>query len=415
MLKRGWPPARGRDRRVALVRTAGAAAIAAALLAIGPMSGAPGPLSSPAVGAATSRELPAPPPDGVMGFVVDNFVQPLVPGKEACPDGPALKLRDAYVAGLPPAERERLLRKENEQELERLWKSSAFGPNDTNICSQPDLFDRPLLRTVQSPHAWGLDLDGDGGKGAAGEDGCAQQDFTTPTGEKGIDNQEYRVMGCKLEWRGVDGMPSDVSVGMKQFHASGEWTQVILLKGVDSLVNDDDVEVIYGNTPDRPFVDTKGNFLRGATFTISDVPPRHRNVLRGRIVNGVLSTEPADIKLAETWGQGGARDIRGSRWAWDFRKGRLRLAFQPDGSLRGVLGGYRPIFDLVISPSLGGAGSALVAGIDCAAELATIRKYADGLRDPKTGQCNGISTALQVSATPAFVNDVPARERTAAR
>ena len=62
--------------------------------------------------------------------------------------------------------------------------------------------------------------------------------------------------------------------GMKQHFKSGEWTQVILLKGVDSLENDDEVEVIYANTADRPFVDAKGNFLRGATFSISDTAPR---------------------------------------------------------------------------------------------------------------------------------------------
>jgi hypothetical protein len=202
-------------------------------------------------------------------------------------------------------------------------------------------------------------------------------------------------------------MPSDTSVGMKQFYTSGEWTQVILLKGVDSLVNDDDVEVIYANTPDRPPVDSKGDFLRGASFTISTKPPRHRNVLHGHIRNGVLTTDPADIVLTETWGQGGARDIRGNRGVWDFKKGRLRLVFQSDGSLTGVLGGYRPLFDSVLSESLGGAGSAIVAGLDCSAELATLRKYADGLRDPKTGQCTGISSAQQLTAVPAFVNDAP--------
>jgi hypothetical protein len=277
------------------------------------------------------------------------------------------------------------------------------------------MFDRPLLRTVQSPLGWGLDLDGDKGKGAAGADGCAQQDFTSPTGEKGIDNQEYRALGCTLEWRGKDGMPSDISLGSRQFHTSGEWTQVILLKGVDSLQDDDDVEVIYANTADRPFVDGKGNFLRGATFTVNEEGARHRNVLRGKIVKGVLTTETQDIKLAETWGQGGARDIRGNRGTLDFRKGRLRLAFQPDGSLQGFVGGYKPLFEVISATTLGGAGTALVAGIDCSSYLATARKLADGLRNPKTGQCEGISSAMQVSAVPAFVNDALARQRTAAR
>ncbi|PLK27797.1 hypothetical protein C0V78_04375 [Novosphingobium sp. TH158] len=379
-----------------------------AALAAGSMAGGPRTMTQPAIAESPAQALPAPPANGVMGFVVSDFTPPVIQGKDACPDGPALKLRDSYLAGLDPGERARLTLKENEKELTSRWQATAFGPNGTNLCSQPDMFKRPEMRTVQSKVAWGLDLD-EGGGG----DTCAHEGFTTPTGETGIDNQEYRALGCKLEWRGVDGMTGDQEVGLKQFYSSGEWTQVILLKGVDSLQNDPQVEVIYANTPDRPVIDGKGNWLRGMTFSISDTAPRHRNVLKGKIVNGVLTTEPATIKLAQTWGQGGTRDIRGNRGKWEYHKARIRLAFQPDGSMKGMLGGYRPVFDPILSPSLGGAGSALVAGIDCAAELAALKKLADGLKDPKTGKCTGISGAQRMAAIPAFVNDIP--QRTASR
>lgn len=397
-------------RRTRLIQTALLGTAAAVLMALVPMIGAPGPAGSPAVAQPAVAKLPAPPANGVMGFVIEEFVQPVIQGKDACPNGPALKLRDAYLDTLPPAEEARLRRKENESELTKRWQAYAFGPNGTNVCSQPDMFDRQPMRTVQSKHAWGLDLDAD-----APGDSCQHESFTSPTGERGIDNQEYRVMGCTLEWRGVDGMFGDQQIGMRQFFASGEWTQVLLLRGVDSLQRDDDVEVIYANTPDRPLLDTNGKYLSGVSFAISDKPPRNsRNVLRGRILNGVLTTAPADIKLTQTWGQGGARDLRGNRSKFDYRKGRLRLTFQSDGSLTGLMAGYRPVFDVIVSPSLGGAGSALVAGIDCATNLATLRKYADGLRDPSTGKCTGVSSAQRIRAVPAFVTDVPAL-RTAAR
>ena len=387
-----------------------AGAFAVGLYGIAPLFSGTGSLGSAAIGQPMHSSLPAPPADGVMGFVVSRFIPPIVPGKEACPGGPSPKLRDAYLASLVPAERERLTRKENEKELERNWKLVGLGPNDTNFCSQPDLFDRPLLKTVQSKLAIGLDLDGS----KRGE-GCAHEEFSSPSGDQGIDNQHYRVMGCKLEWRGLDGNQSDQSVGTRQFHASGEWTQVILLRGVDSLQDDDEVEVIYGNTPDRPFIDSKGNFLPGATFTISDKPPRHRNLLKGRIANGVLTTSPARIELTQTWGQGGARDIRGNRGVYDFHEGMLRLTFQPDGTLKGLVGGYQPLFNAILSPALGGAGAVVAAGIDCAAELKTLRKYADGMRDPRTGQCTGISSAMQIEAVPAFVNDVEPRRMSTAK
>ncbi|MDE2595354.1 MAG: hypothetical protein KGL44_00605 [Sphingomonadales bacterium] len=361
-----------------------------------------------AIGPATDAQqsairLPDPPANGVMGFVISEAIPPVVQEPTACPQGTVLKMRDQFLADQPAEERARLSKPENEAELVRKWQATAFGPNGTNICSQPDLFSRPAMRTVQSRMAWGLDLDKPGA-----DDTCEHAEFTSPHGESGIDNQEYRVMGCTLEWRGTDGIKGDQAVGLRQFFASGEWTQVLLLRGVDSLQHDEDVEVIYANTPDRPVIDTTGRFLPGASFTISDKPPRERNVLHGRIDNGVLTTTPADIKLAQTWGQGGARDIRGNRTRYDYRHGRLRLQFQSDGTLTGMLGGYKPVFDVIQSPGIGGVGSALVAGIDCAQYLQTLRQYADGVRDPKTGKCTAISSAVQLAAVPAFVNDIPA-------
>jgi hypothetical protein len=399
-------------RKTWLLRSACAAPVALGAIAAGMFVFGAGPaerVASPAIAQAASQQLPAPPPNGVMGFVVEAFHQPVIFGKDACPDGPALRLRDAYLETLPAAEAARLRKPENVKEWDAGWQGYAFNEAGANVCTNPDMFDRPLQRTVQSPHAWGLDLDG-GDK----SDTCEHKEFTTPTGETGIDNQEYRAMGCQLEWRGVDGVAADQQVGTQQFHNSGEWTQVILLKGVDSLENDPDVEVVYANTPDRPVFDTKGKWLSGASFTISDEPPRERNVLRGRIVDGVLTTETADIKLSGTWGQGGARDLRGIRGRFDYRKARLQLKFQPDGTLTGLMGGYRPYFDVILSGSLGGAGTALVAGHDCASQLKTLKTLADGLKDPNTGECKGISSAQRIRAIPAFVTDIPVT-RTAAR
>ena len=62
------------------------------------------------------------------------------------------------------------------------------------------------------------------------------------------------------------------------------------------------------------------------------------------------------------------------------RKGRLQLTFNPDGTLSGMLGGYRPVFELIQSPAIGGIGSAIDAGIDCAAQLKNLKRHADGIR-----------------------------------
>jgi hypothetical protein len=349
--------------------------------------------------------------------VVHSFLGPGMPRNRGCPDAPILNTRESFLSTLSPQERERLQQDANRAEFNARWQASMTGPGGTNMCSHYDMFpERPALPPVQSPYAWGLNLDDDDGIGSSASDGCAHVNFTSPVGEAGIDNESFRALGCgsgrRLESEAAE--QDNRLRGINGFLASGEFTQVLLLRGVDSLLNDDDVQVIYGNTPDRPVMDTANNYIWYASFTISDKPPRERNVLRGKIVNGVLTTEPTLIKLTQTWGQSRERDLRGHRSRWTLHKGRLRLAFEPDGTLKGLVGGYEPVYEFIQAPSIGGMGS-LMAGIDCARSYNSLKRLADGVRDPSTGECTAISTAIELKAVPAFVNDVPAKQRVTSR
>lgn len=64
------------------------------------------------------------------------------------------------------------------------WKAYAVGPNNTNLCANPELFDRPIQKTIQGKVAPGLNLDGDNGSGSGQADGCSRLSFllwnTTP-------------------------------------------------------------------------------------------------------------------------------------------------------------------------------------------------------------------------------------------
>ena len=344
-------------------------------------------------GATTTETRPA---KGEMGFVFTAFAPAVYQGKDDCPEGLAGTVKENYLRSLAGAERDRLLLKANEPELTKRWKASVVGPNNTNICSNPELFDRPMQKTLQGKVAPGLNLDGDG----AGS--CVHDNFTGVDGATGVDNQVYRAMGCSRNYRGVDGQAGDAVRGFNALLATGEHSVVLLLRGVDSVTDDDDVEVIIGSTDDRPVLDSQRHFITGASFSFSDRNPAWRNVLHGRIVKGELTTDPADIRLKRPWGQGG---VRGARSEWDLRRARLKLQFQPDGSVKGLLGAYQTPRNVILSTILGGLGAGETAGIDCAAEFATMTKLADGLRDPKTGQCTAVSMALQVAAVPAFIID----------
>jgi hypothetical protein len=360
----------------------------------------------PAVDPATTLarpSLPSVPASGELGFVFDVFTPAIQPGMaENCPEGYAGTNSENYLASLAPAERARLSRPENEPEFARLWKAATNGPNNTNVCTNYNLFpERAVQRIVQGKSSIGLDLDGDD-SGATNGKGCAHGSFVSPDGRRGIDNQSYRAMGCTRIWRGVDGTPGDMTVGNLTRLRNGEDTIVLVLRNVQSLVRDDDVEVIIASSLDAPIVDAQGKLVTGATFQVSD-NARWRTVLHGRIVNGLLTTDAKTITLRHPIL--GGMGPRAERDEWTFGDGRLRLEIQPDGTLKGVLGGYMPLYTFIDRPVAAGVGTAQIVNMDCAAAYNTLKKLADGGRDPRTGQCTTISSAFELSAVPAFVKD----------
>jgi hypothetical protein len=146
------------DRRALMLTAATLAGVAIAVFGVVP----PTP--------AQPARFPKPPANGELGFVVELFVPPVIQGKDACPQGLTPQLREAFLESVSPEERTRLLMKDNEAELTKRWQAVVVAPNGANLCSQPDAFDRPLMRTVQSSKAEGLDLDGGGTAPACGHD-----------------------------------------------------------------------------------------------------------------------------------------------------------------------------------------------------------------------------------------------------
>lgn len=379
------------------------AAAAVALVAMGAAYQATAPVAT-----AAAPQLPAPPPNGEMGFVVTQFHPAFHNGGDKT-DCPVMMgtLKDSYLRTLPPARRAALSKPENTNELDRLWKAYGLGPNNANLCSNVyEFLDRPATPEMKGKVAWGLNLDNDTGDGSSDPYTCKHENFTSPTGERGIDYQLWRAQGCSATLRGAnnDGK-SDMRFAYDGAMMSGEMTQVILLRGVNSLANDEDVEVIYANTDDRPIADSNGKPITNASFTVSlqGRKVEYRNVLKGRIIDGVLETASKDILLNANGGP------------FDLARSKVRIQFQADGTIMGLVGGYQPIANILRLPRGGGRGSVQVAGIDCAGQYITLRKLADGDRDPATGQCRKISYAYELVGVPAFVNDAVPRQNVATK
>ena len=277
----------------------------------------------------TARQLPKAPANGEMGFVISLFGPAIYPGmNDNCPQGYVTTNSDNYLASLPIAERARLMRKENEKEFEQRWKASAVPSAVRNVCTNYDQFpERPIQKTLRGKIAYGIDLDGDDGK--SGGYSCPHESFVSPTGEKGIDNQAYRVLGCTHGWRSPDGAPGEVIQQYKNFLMNGGYTIVMFLRDVHSLENSDDVQVIIASSEDAPVVDARQAYVTGVTYKISS-NLHWRNVLHGHIKDGVLTTDPGDIVLSRPI-LGGPRARRAE---WDFSRSHLRVAFGADGPYR---------------------------------------------------------------------------------
>lgn len=350
---------------------------------------------------------------GEAGFVVTEIAYALGPDAEggACPAGMAAGVRGLIQAYAKTPEGQR---REGET-LQAYERRSSLAVNTTsdgkNICMHPELapvdpgWRMVAGRNLQVP---GIDLDGSGRSGKRSGESCAHEDFAGPNGERGIDNQWYRVIGCTGGFQ-RNGQANSFQIEMY----TGSWGILLSLKGVDDVRNDDAVEVgIYANAdPIQLSADRKP--LAYATYAVHQ-DPRYRATTRGRIANGVLTVDPVDVRFHNV-----VNSMIDDRV---LRDARLRLTFTADGGMEGFLAGYTPVENMYdihfgarsgrtakgelaperlrVGTSVGRAGA---LGHTCNGAYHALYQAADGHRDAKTGRCTSISTQFRIRVAPAFV------------
>ena len=282
---------------------------------------------------------------------------------------------------------------ENAKEYASGWKNDFItGPGGENVCNNPKSFmndpQHPAYRGVKGTVAYGLNLDGTP-DGAATAATCGHQKFAGVNGEAGVDNQLYRAVGCAKNVRGL-GAPQN-PVRIDPF--------LIEISGIDDPNSDDHVDVGIYSTDDTPIQGSDGRALPNQTLGITR-NPRWRATVAGRLVNGQLTTARAEAinlhHVLPTWGP------LGTDYDFEFHGARLRMAIGADGTLEGVLAGYRPI-ENIFTVGRCCKGTASTANTDCASEHKTLAKLADGYPDPQTGACTMISSASNFKGIPVFV------------
>jgi hypothetical protein len=277
--------------------------------------------------------------NGRAGFVVSDFKYILADDAEktgACPDGMARNVAEIFAM---TSEGKRRKGESDEAYGKRMeeggWKV-ATAANGQNLCMNPEAgTPDPNFRTVRSTSipVDGIDIDGiDSRPDSPSPRTCPHQDSIGKHGERGIDNQFSRVVGCTRSFQ-----PNGQSNGFAIEMLTGAWGIVISLEGVDDIRNDESVDVgIYANADPIQLSPTR-NPLAYATYAI-DQDPRFRATTRGRIKDGVLTTEPTDVRF---------RTITNSlHMERPLRHARLQATLSKDGVLSGYLAGYTPVEDM---------------------------------------------------------------------
>jgi hypothetical protein len=326
-------------------------------------------------------------PKQTLGFVLTGWhlaVHESPDGREECPAGFQYSNLDNWKAEYP-----------TEAEREKMHQEYGFrqnrGQNGENVWLYPDTVTDPLpFREVQSSIGVGANLDGTE-DGAATPKSCAHQKFVSPEGQKGIDNQLYRVLGCQKPFR-RGGMFDARFSNEKKVEPFARF--LVEISDIDNLQNDDSVIVTTFKGSDKLVADAAGNVIPFSSQRVDERGPQYIHRTRGRIVNGVLYTEPMDILFAAA-----PHGFPSETYLQDMRL-QLKLG---ETSAEGLMAGYHDLkqwWKAFVKQTM---SLEHVTQISAPGVYQAIVRLADGHKDATTGQCQSISAAYEVSFVRAFI------------
>jgi hypothetical protein len=224
-------------------------------------------------------------------------------------------------------------------------------------------------------------------------------DFVSPDGERGIDNNLYRAWGCDAPWRGNGNATLDLRANDKM--QEGLYTMVIRVTGKQDPMNDSDAVLEIGYSPDKIVKDARNAVAVDYSYRILQSAQYTR--LKATIKNGMVESEQVE-------------QLHTPRIAWfydqtgdtNFTKGKIRLNIASDGLTgTGLLGGYRNWRDLYAENTFAqdGGQQGVREHEDHVALYYALRRNADGMANPATGKYDGISSVYRVKLSSAYVVD----------
>jgi hypothetical protein len=315
--------------------------------------------------------------DGRIGYVMTErrwAVYETENGKTECPHGFNLGPREQFALLFPKSSGKQY----TEMESHLMREGQTF-----HLKGSEEKF--PFYE-AQGNISYGLNLDGKIGP----------NDFQSPEGVKGVDNQLYRAIGCIGAYR-LNGVVSFFDTDDMYDNGYNRW--MIELSGVNDLRNDDDVTVTtYRGLDDLQRDGTGAAFAPGATQEV-DVRWGQSFIfkLKGKIANGVLTTEPIDTLKWPNSQPGVASGY------YMIRGARLELKLTQEIA-KGFLAGYVDVEGYSHQLNTNWATHHQSYGQLSAPSLhRALRRLADGYPDPKTGKNTAISSAVELTLTQVFL------------
>ena len=336
-------------------------------------------------------------------FAVYWFAQASYSQDGDCEGGLNPKMSDQYVQdlrdlGYKGPEIEKLMKSYADGGEERGWDEKSVrglmnsrarvNGQPANAFAHPAAVADPHLHAVTGKFAYGFNLDG---KGA--DDPKAFED--PDTHEKGVDNQLFRALGCTDSYRGTlehdNGFWSFMWMAEKD--ASPAW--LVTLTGED-LSKDGPITITFARAMEMAKFNGNGEARADMTYRIDPEPDLQHNIYKGEIKNGVVT-------ISENAGVLHMKQDQLTYPEFDLHHFHVRLAFQPDGQLKGLLGGYQPLEQAYFALGEGGLAHESNEAPELPGTYWLMRKLADADPDPKTGQNWSISATYHINAVPAFV------------
>ena len=337
-----------------------------------------------------------------LGFVVTDWNTAMYETlfMDECPEGPTPGNYEIWEASVTPEVR----RSYPLMLFTKLRHINNRGRNGVNVCDDPVSFDDPPLKIVEGKYAYGIDLDGNA-DGTATAKTCEHKNFTSLNGAPGIDNQMYRLMGCVEAWKSYGHIENNAN---SHRLSSGLGMILIEVTDVDDTTNDDSVKVGFYRGIGSYNLDSSGKVLPYASYGIDheDGLPRYGDIVSGKVVDGVLKTDSADVHLPFFGNYQYMNQL--------FRDMQLQMELPSDGKpVTGSVAGYYGV-DQFYSYVRGMLSTFPNRHkFSCPSIYVAAHQLADGHPDPETGDCTTLSSAFKFDAVAAFINHPEQEERIA--